>query len=142
MNHIIKVEYMPAKHLLTAHLFPRKGVAVFPQFVPWAHLCTTNLSALESTSEIKDGVLTYTHRLTAILPERIPSSVPLAFRLTAADGRVFLLGSKDRPHPHVVQVDSAPGKTSERAANTLTATLVTRYPLMQIIGQPQKKVTK
>lgn len=122
LRYITHVDVCPANHLRLAHPL-QDGVHFYaPSYIPWEHVCISGLAGLEVTDEVEDGMRTYTSKLTFVSEERsaLPAG-PVAFRLTAADGTQFVMGSAERPHPVITISDSHPAKASSVCACTYTA---------------------
>ena len=76
----------------------------------------------------ENGVRRFTTTLQAVVDERpAPVREPQAFLAVGAEGRAYLVGSGVRPMPLVTVQDIHPDRTSERAACTLTITLLAAH---------------
>lgn len=120
--HIIRVDYCEAYHLRRATYIEQTHSIAIADPLPWTRLCTAGLSALETTENVEKGVRTPSAKLTATLPEPLAQPTrPLAFLLTCADGRQYVLGKPCAPYPLTVQETTMPESSAEKSATSLVA---------------------
>ena len=91
------------------------------EVAPWRDIPIAGLAELETSQDLEEGARTFSASLSATLcgdafelPQR-----PLAFRLTCANGRQYLLGTAEPPYPYVAFALSLPSEPSDVTATTL-----------------------
>ena len=96
-------------------------MAIIREVAPWRDIPIAGLAELETSQEQEEGTRSFNATLSATLcgdafelPHR-----PLAFRLTCANGRKYLLGTAEPPHPYVAFSLSLPSEASDVTATTL-----------------------
>lgn len=96
-------------------------MAIIREVTPWREIPIAGLAELETSQDLEEGERTFSASLSATLcgdafelPQR-----PLAFRLTSANGRQYLLGTAESPHPYVAFALSLPSEASDVTATTL-----------------------
>lgn len=122
IKNIVKVEFTEADNL--------KGIAT-----PALHLClispdvsfskinTKSPSSCEITDKVESKVRIFTSKLVFKSCEQIgESGVPLAFRVTTADGCRYLVGRGCRPYPVLTRTENMPGSFTETSLITYTVT--------------------
>lgn len=57
----------------------------------------------------------------------------LAFRLTAVNGKKYLLGTNARPYPIIKEVNTYPEKATDSTLKTVTVIWKSLHPLLQIV---------
>lgn len=119
--HINRIEYCEARHISSAIIVPQTSMAIIREVAPWREIPIAGLAELETSQELEEGTRSFNATLTATLcgdafelPQR-----PLAFRLTCANGRQYLLGTAEPPHPFVAFSISLPSEASDVTATTL-----------------------
>ena len=133
--HIHRIDYSEAYHLASAIVLPETASALIREPMPWQRLPMVGLATLETSEEVKKGVRTHSAKLTATLCGgrlALPSR-PLAYRLSCANGRQYLLGTADPPFPLTTQEDRRPGNAAETSAATLVVTIQSLLPLLNIL---------
>ena len=96
--HINRIEYCEARHISSAIIVPQTSIAIFRDVAPWREIPISGLAELETSQEQEEGTRSFNATLSATLcgdafelPHR-----PLAFRLTCANGRKYLLGTAEQ----------------------------------------------
>lgn len=119
--HINHIEYCEARHIASAIIVPQTSMAIIREVAPWRDIPIAGLAELETSQDLEEGARTFSASLSATLcgdafelPQR-----PLAFRLTCANGRQYLLGTAESPHPFVSFPLSLPSEASDVTATTL-----------------------
>lgn len=119
--HINRIEYCEARHIASAIIVPQTSMAIIKEVAPWREIPIAGLAELETSQEQEEGTRSFNASLTATLcgdafelPQR-----PIAFRLTCANGRQYLLGTAESPHPFVSFPLSLPSEASDVTATTL-----------------------
>ena len=119
--HINRIEYCEARHISSAIIVPQTSIAIFRDVAPWREIPISGLAELETSQEQEEGTRSFNATLSATLcgdafelPHR-----PLAFRLTCANGRKYLLGTAEPPHPYVAFALSLPSEASDVTATTI-----------------------
>lgn len=136
LPHIITVHWTEAYHLadvVTQRYARPSALALSP--VPWRRLPILGLAKLSATEEEKDGTRTHTTTLTATLcltafepsrPQR-----PMAYKLTAADGTEWLLGTCEPPYPLTTFATTLSAKPGSEHSVQLEARLTGPLPLLR-----------
>ena len=119
--HINHIEYCEARHIASAIIVPQTSMAIIREVAPWREIPIAGLAELETSQQLEEGARTFSASLSATLcgdafelPQR-----PLAFRLTCANGRQYLLGKAEPPYPYVAFALSLPSEPSDVTATTL-----------------------
>ena len=119
--HIKRIEYCEARHIASTIIMPQTSMAIIREVAPWREIPISGLAELETSQELEEGTRSFNATLSATLcgdafelPQR-----PLAFRLTCANGRKYLLGTAEPPHPFVAFSLSLPSEASDVTATTL-----------------------
>ena len=119
--HLNRIEYCEARHIASAIIVPQTSMAIIKEVAPWREIPIAGLAELETSQEQEEGTRTFNTSLAATLcgdafelPQR-----PLAFRLTCANGRQYLLGTAEPPHTFVAFARSLPSEVSDVTATTL-----------------------
>lgn len=119
--HINHIEYCEARHIASAIIVPQTSIAIIREVAPWREIPIAGLAELETSQDLEEGARTFSASLSATLcgdafelPQR-----PLAFRLTCANGRQYLLGTAEPPYPYVAFALSLPSEPSDVTATTL-----------------------
>lgn len=132
--HINRIDYCEAYHLASAVIVPENYSVIISEPMPWQRLNMVGLATLETSEEVGNGVRKHTAKLTATLCGdrlNLPAR-PLAYRLTCANGRQYLLGTADPPFPLTTQEDKRPGNAAETSAVSLVITINNRYGLLYL----------
>lgn len=119
--HINRIDYCEARHLASALIVEQAGIAVIREAMPWNEIPIAGLAELTTSNEQEEGVRTFSATLSATLcgdAIELPPR-PLAFRLTCANGRQYLLGATEPPHPFVSFPLSLPSDASDITAAAL-----------------------
>lgn len=134
--YINKVQIARAIHMRNAVFAPEARIVQTTALIPWRDICAAGLSSVSERWSVEEGVRTCETTLTAVLEEcaDLPRE-PLAFRLTATDGTVWLLGDERKPFPVVTQNASHPDRVSSVSAVTLTATMNASHGLLAITSE-------
>ena len=136
LPHIITVHWTEAYHLadVVTQLYARpSALALSP--VPWRRLPIVGLAKLTASEEEKDGTRTHTTTLAATLcltafePSR--PRRPMAYKLTAADGSEWLLGTCEAPFPLTTFRKSLADKPAGEQSVQLEAKLSGPLPLLR-----------
>lgn len=127
-SYITELYACPAR-LLDEMMITPDGMAAFvPDYVRWTRIGLSGIARMEVTDSAENGVRRFTTTLQAVVDERpAPVREPQAFLAVGAEGRAYLVGSGARPMPLVTVQDIHPDRTSERAACTLTITLLAAH---------------
>lgn len=127
-SYITELYACPAR-LLDEMMITPDGMAAFvPDYVRWTRIGLSGIARMEVTDSAENGVRRFTTTLQAVVDERpAPVREPQAFLAVGAEGRAYLVGSGVRPMPLVTVQDIHPDRTSERAACTLTITLLAAH---------------
>lgn len=133
IRNIKKIEWVKLTNPATLAILPGKA-KVFLQ----GQICTkvniVGLASMQVTENMKNGIRLYTTKITATLPARLPhDSNPKAVKLTDVLGKKYLVGLSSAPYPLITQEDKFADKASEKSACTLSITLTSSYPAMEII---------
>lgn len=119
--HINHIEYCEARHIASAIIVPQTSIAIIREVAPWREIPIAGIAGLETSQDLEEGARTFSASLSATLcgdafelPQR-----PLAFRLTCANGRQYLLGTAEPPYPYVAFALSLPSEPSDVTATTL-----------------------
>lgn len=119
--HINHIEYCEARHIASAIIVLQTSLAIIREVAPWREIPIAGIAELETSQEQEEGTRSFNASLTATLcgdafelPQR-----PIAFRLTCANGRQYLLGTAESPHPFVSFPLSLPSDASDVTATTL-----------------------
>ena len=124
-SYITELYACPARLLDEVMITPDGMAAFVPDYVRWTRIGLSGIARMEVTDSAENGVRRFTTTLQAVVDERpAPVREPQAFLAVGAEGRAYLVGSGVRPMPLVTVQDIHPDRTSERAACTLTITLL------------------
>lgn len=124
-SYITELYACPARLLDEVMISPDGMAAFVPDYVRWTRIGLSGIARMEVTDSAENGVRRFTTTLQAVVDERpAPVREPQAFLAVGAEGRAYLVGSGVRPMPLVTVQDIHPDRTSERAACTLTITLL------------------
>lgn len=127
-SYITELYACPARLLDEVMITPDGMAAFVPDYVRWTRIGLSGIARMEVTDSAENGVRRFTTTLQAVVDERpAPVREPQAFLAVGAEGRAYLVGSGVRPMPLVTVQDIHPDRTSERAACTLTITLLTAH---------------
>lgn len=136
LPHIITVHWTEAYHLadvVTQRYARPSALALSP--VPWRRLPILGLAKISATEEEKDGTRTHTTTLTATpcLHQAEPSRPlrPMVYKLTAADGSEWLLGTCEAPFPLTTFRKSLADKPAGEHSVLLEAKLSGPLPLLR-----------
>lgn len=135
LRYFTRIEACRARHIATATVVPRSAAILLTEPAAFIRLPLVGLAEVEDQESEEDAATLHTIRLTAALrcrPE-LPEG-PYVFRLTAADGSRWLMGSPRRPFATTLMKDTHPARTTEAAAVSLTATLTHTLPLLRMEG--------
>lgn len=127
-SYITELYACPARLLDEVMITPDGMAAFVPDYVRWTRIGLSGIARMEVTDSAENGVRRFTTTLQAVVDERpAPVREPQAFLAVSAEGRAYLVGSGVRPMPLVTVQDIHPDRTSERAACTLTITLLAAH---------------
>lgn len=127
-SYITELYACPARLLDEVMITPDGMAAFVPDYVRWTRIGLSGIARMEVTDSAENGVRRFTTTLQAVVDERpAPVREPQAFLAVGAEGRAYLVGSGVRPMPLVTMQDIHPDRTSERAACTLTITLLAAH---------------
>lgn len=127
-SYITELYACPARLLDEVMITPDGMAAFLPDYVRWTRIGLSGIARMEVTDSAENGVRRFTTTLQAVVNERpAPVREPQAFLAVGAEGRAYLVGSGVRPMPLVTVQDIHPDRTSERAACTLTITLLAAH---------------
>lgn len=127
-SYITELYACPARLLDEVMITPDGMAAFVPDYVRWTRIGLSGIARMEVTDSAENGVRQFTTTLQAVVDERpAPVREPQAFLAVGAEGRAYLVGSGVRPMPLVTVQDIHPDRTSERAACTLTITLLAAH---------------
>lgn len=127
-SYITELYACPARLLDEVMITPDGMAAFVPDYVRWTRIGLSGIARMEVTGSAENGVRRFTTTLQAVVDERpAPVREPQAFLAVGAEGRAYLVGSGVRPMPLVTVQDIHPDRTSERAACTLTITLLAAH---------------
>lgn len=127
-SYITELYACPARLLNEVMITPDGMAAFVPDYVRWTRIGLSGIARMEVTDSAENGVRRFTTTLQAVVDERpAPVREPQAFLAVGAEGRAYLVGSGVRPMPLVTVQDIHPDRTSERAACTLTITLLAAH---------------
>ena len=127
-SYITELYACPARLLDEVMITPDGMAAFVPDYVRWTRIGLSGIARMEVTDSAENGVRRFTTTLQAVVDERpAPVREPRAFLAVGAEGRAYLVGSGVRPMPLVTVQDIHPDRTSERAACTLTITLLAAH---------------
>lgn len=127
-SYITELYACPARLLDEVMITPDGMAAFVPDYVRWTRIDLSGIARMEVTDSAENGVRRFTTTLQAVVDERpAPVREPQAFLAVGAEGRAYLVGSGVRPMPLVTVQDIHPDRTSERAACTLTITLLAAH---------------
>jgi len=139
IHYIHSIELVPYHYLATHSTFSAEMREVYIEdtYFPWKELTISGLAELEESVEQSNGVNRFTLKMTATVPHcafyRLPEE-RLLWRLTDSHGTEWLLGAPRREFlPHSVLTRALPGKSSDTSAMTLTVSLTSTLPLLQIV---------
>lgn len=127
-SYITELYACPARLLDEVMITPDGMAAFVPDYVRWTRIGLSGIARMEVTDSAENGVRRFTTTLQAVVDERpAPVREPQAFLAVGTEGRAYLVGSGVRPMPLVTVQDIHPDRTSERAACTLTITLLAAH---------------
>lgn len=127
-SYITELYACPARLLDEVMITPDGMAAFVPDYVRWTRIGLSGIARMEVTDSAENGVRRFTTTLQAVVDERpAPVREPQAFLAVGAEGRAYLVGSGVRPMPLVTVQNIHPDRTSERAACTLTITLLAAH---------------
>ena len=127
-SYITELYACPARLLDEVMITPDGMAAFVPDYVRWTRIGLSGIARMEVTDSAENGVRRFTTTLQAVVDERpAPVREPQAFLAVGAEGRAYLVGSGVRPMPLVTVQDIHPDRTSERAACTITITLLAAH---------------
>lgn len=127
-SYITELYACPARLLDEVMITPDGMAAFVPDYVRWTRIGLSGIARMEVTDSAENGVRRFTTTLQAVVDERpAPVREPQAFLAVGAEGRAYLVSSGVRPMPLVTVQDIHPDRTSERAACTLTITLLAAH---------------
>lgn len=127
-SYITELYACPARLLDEVMITPDGMAAFVPDYVRWTRIGLSGIARMEVTDSAENGVRRFTTTLQAVVDERpAPVREPQAFLAVGAEGRAYLVGSGVQPMPLVTVQDIHPDRTSERAACTLTITLLAAH---------------
>ena len=134
---ITQVQWCEAR-LFTDFLYTRPGgrfavLALKP--VPWKRLPIVGLAKVTQEEEVKDGVRTHTLTLSVTLCKRVEAcgfTTPhIAYKLTAADGTEWVMGTDEAPYPLTTFSTSLSDRAGGEQRTQLEAKLTGPLPLMR-----------
>ena len=130
---ITKIAYLPCSELSADIAFRCKvglPVAVYAVTTP-VTFCGTPLC--DTVTEQENKVRISHTTLTFSTIEELPAAYPIAFVVTTANGRSYLIGTMERPFP-VVKIESTTGTPAgESAVNKVTVTFSSAKSLIPCI---------
>lgn len=132
MEHIVRLDCAPAHTVHPLWRNHARHTARLSPLTRWDTLPLAGLAALEAEERLEHGIRTVETKISArlrCLPP--PFAHRLAFRLTTATGRTYLLGGVAYPHPLATLTDTRPDTPDGRATHTLTISANT--PLYQLV---------
>ena len=132
--YIRKVEFCLAKHLKRAIILPAQSRALIKDIMPWQELPTVGLASLDVTEEVERGTRTTAAKLSATLCKSvILPTAPLSFRLTDVQGRTYLLGTAENPHPLMTFAKNVAENPSGESRQFLTIENKNAMSILQIM---------
>ena len=132
--HINRIDYCEANHLVSAIVLPETASVLIREPMPWQRLPMVGLATLETSEAVEKGVRKHTAKLSATLCGgrlALPSH-PLAYLLTCANGRQYLLGTADPPFPLTAQEVAMPSNAAETSAVSLVVSFQSLLPMLKI----------
>lgn len=132
LRYIRKIGYCAAYHLKRAIILPAQAIALVREPMPWQELPIVGLASLDFTEEVEKGTRTTTAKLSAKLCKSINLPIsPLSFRLTDVQGRTFLLGTAESPHPLVTFAKNVAENPSGEARQVLSLECKSTFGLLK-----------
>lgn len=133
IKNIIKIEVTEAENLKSV-IFPARHLCILPQDVEFRQIQVKNPSSCEISDKIESKVRIFTSKLTFKSCEQIDSDgIPLAYRITTADGCRYLIGRDHRPFPVLTRSELMPSSHSDSSLITYTVTWSDVIKPLQII---------
>lgn len=133
LKNIIKIEIAEADALGNV-TYPAPNLCVVPQNVEFRQIQVKNPSSCEITDKVESKVRIFTTKLTFKTCEQLmDNGSPLAYKLTAADGICYLMGSDHRPFPVLTRSENMPSSFTETSLITYTVTWSDVVKPLQII---------
>lgn len=132
LPHIVKVESVACSAINPVSLLTIDKCSL-PNNVNFTDLNIKEQAEAKVVSEVENGVTLFTTTLsfqTCHYQDWMDRRC--AFRLTCADGKRYLMGTHMRPYPTIKQELPFP-KGSDSSLRTVTVTLKSEYPLLQIL---------
>lgn len=135
MTHLVhfkKLESVPSSSLAGMMRLP-DDCCRLPMNVNFTEVNTYGLIDVREEGETKDHQMMYTVTITYQTHDRtLPDFRHNSFRLTALNGKQYLLGSHERPYPTVKKSTPTPSKPSESTLTTVVVSLLSSAPLLYI----------
>lgn len=134
LKNIVSVEMTDARRLSSAVIIPGKGVHL-PADMTAVPLPLARPAECTDETKRLDNVPWHTVTLTAALGEDfVFPSTPVAFVLTAWDGRRYFMGDTEPPFPVVDTKDVYPSRHSEASGITLTVTRSGSFGVLKVLS--------
>lgn len=122
LKNIIKIEITEAD-TLGGVTYPAPHLCIMPHDVEFRQIQVKNPSGCEITDKVESKVRIFTTKLTFKTCEQLMGNgSPLAYKLTAADGTCYLMGSDHRPFPVLTRSENMPSSFTETSLITYTVT--------------------
>ena len=133
IKNIIKIEVTEAENLKTV-VFPARHLCILPQDVEFRQIQCKSPSSCEISDKVESKVRIFTSKLSFKACEQIDSEgLPLAYRVTTADGCRYLIGRGHRPFPVITRSENMPSSFTESSLITYTVTWSDTVKPLQII---------
>lgn len=133
IKNIIKIEAAEAEKLKSV-IFPARHLCILPQDVEFRQIQCKNPSSCEISDKVESKVRIFTSKLTFKSCEQINSDdIPLAYRVTTADGCRYLIGRDHRPFPILTRSELMPSSHTDSSLITYTVTWSDVIKPLQII---------
>lgn len=133
IKNIIKIEVTEAENLKSV-VFPARHLCILPQDVEFRQIHCKNPSSCEISDKVESKVRIFTSKLTFKSCEQIDcDGLPLAYRVTTADGCRYLIGRDHRPFPVLTRSELMPSSHTDSSLITYTVTWSDTIKPLQII---------
>ena len=127
IKNIIKIEAAEAEKLKSV-IFPARHLCILPQDVEFRQIQCKNPSSCEISDKVESKVRIFTSKLTFNSDD-----IPLAYRVTTADGCRYLIGRDHRPFPVLTRSELMPSSHTDSSLIAYTVTWSDVIKPLQII---------
>lgn len=133
LNNIARVEYIETRYLRDTIITPDNDV-LLQYWRNFIELHIVGLAQVNVADQVEHNARLTTVTLNALTCERfVPSTRPLAWRVTTVTGQQFLIGINETPFPITTTTDNFPDKATDQSGTTVKVEWKTPLTLLRII---------